>query len=553
MRRPAPTAAIPLITALLVLWPAPLHPTDRLLGAPDLEAVDHLWTLWLALRDGPLVLETTRVAFPGGFTWVMGDPLSLLFYAPGEWLGGPALGFHLVQLGWLLVAGLGAAVAGRTWLRPAPPAWLSATLGVLAAPMAGGLFTGMTEAQPMGLPVLALAAWAALCRAPSPAATLLAAGLSGATVWAGPYGALYLGMGLPIVLLAELRRPRALAAALVAAGLALLLAAPVLQAILTLRPAEAPGARSLLPQILAAPADPKNQMLGADLLHLVLPLARAGDARFHVVYLGLPALLFAALGRRGAARSHTLLIGLFAVLSLGFYLVVAGRIPRVYGRPLLLPAGLLAELHPLFGQSPRYYRAAMVAALLLSPLAASGLLRLAGRAGARAPLALAALIGLVAIDSLFVAPLPWPRQTLEYSVPAPLLALVDEAPLLELPRPRANAWKAQSSGDAAAIRHPALLYQTAHGHPMGANPYTASQGPTDRPAADALADHLVEAAERGDGAAVRALRGEARALGFGWLVHLEGGRDPRLSLTLRQALGAPGQEGGGALVWPVTD
>lgn len=553
MRRPAPTAVIPLITALLVLWPAPLHPTTRLLGAPDLEAVDHLWTLWLALRDGPLVLETRRVAFPGGFTWVMGDPLSLLFYAPGEWLRGPALGFNLVQLGWLLVAGLGAAVAGRTWMSPAPPAWLSATLGVLAAPMAGGLFTGMTEAQPMGLTLLALAAWAALCRAPSLTATLLAAGLSGATVWAGPYGALYLGVGLPIVLLAELRSPRALVAAGVAGGLALLLAAPALQAILRLRPPDAPGARSLLPEVLAAPEDPKNQMLGADLLHLLLPLARPGDARFHVVYLGLPGLLLAAYGRRAGARSHALLIGLFAVLSLGFYLVVAGRIPRVYGRPLLLPAGLLAELHPLFGQSPRYYRAAMVAALLLAPLVASGLLRLAGRAGGRAPFALAALIGLVAIDSLLVAPLPWPRQTLEYSVPAPLLALGDEAPLLELPRPRANAWKTQSSEGASAVRHPSLIYQTGHGHPMGANPYTSSQGPTDRPAADALADRLVEAVERGDSAAVQALREEARGMSFGWLVHLEGGRDPRLSLSLRRALGAPAREGDGALVWPVTD
>jgi hypothetical protein len=544
--------ALPALALVLLTWPLAVDPVGQLIGAPDLEAIDHLWTLWLGLRDGPLLIETQRVDFPKGFTWVLGDPLHLLPYGLGELLGGPALGFNLVQLWSLALGGLAAAVAAPVFLREeAPPAWLSATFGICGPAMLGGLFTGMTEAQPMGWVLLSLAGLVAAARQPTWGRVAAAAAALGACFWSGPYVAIYAGMLLaPLGCALLLGAGRAGALRVAGVGLAvgllgLLIGAPVIDAILHHRPAGVPGTGSIADAVIAEPGLPQNRMLGADLGQLLLPLRSAIGADLHVVYLGSGMLVLGLIGAR--LRQHALLVGLFAlsvVLSLGFWLQVGGQMPEVGGQPVFLPAGVLSVQVDALGQSPRWYRMAMVAGLLLAPLAGAGVERLVGawpRGGGWLRLGAALL---VIADATFLTPLPWPRATIPLRLPEGMSSL-PEGPWLELPRPRGRlvshaagtpvaAGGAQSTG--SGLRHPELLYQTVHGHSMAANVYQPPTAET-RSEADRIADRLLEIARDGDPEEVASLRARLVEMGFVWIVHVPTGKtsERRFSPTLGPA------------------
>lgn len=540
------------LAIVLTTWPWLERPW-RVLGARDLEAGDHLWALWLGARDGPVVARTTAVGFPEGYAWVVGDPLHVPVYALGAALAGPGLGLGLVQVFALALAALAAALWARE-LWPARPevAVLAAPLAVLVPELGGGLVTGMTEAQPMGLTALALLALHRVVEAPSAARAGWAAAAFGALPWAGPYPALYAVLLAPVVLLAglwrsEVRGPALAWTAAAGAG-AGLLAAPVLRAVLTARDAALPGATSLTSDVLAAPDLPRNRMLGADLVGLVAPVIDG----LHPGYLGAAAVGLGALAlaHRDARRwLPAALVALCGALALGLFLQVGGHVVRVGEAPLLAPAGALSLLVDALGRAPRWTRMAALGGVLLAPLAAAGAVAWTAplprpvRAGLRGTALL-----LVALDALTLAPAPWPRPTFDPTPPAGWSDLAaDPAPVLEVPRPRfATTLRERDGGPDMRLRHPTLVWQATHGLALGANPHAQAGAPG---ASAALADRLEAAAAARDADGVAALRAEAAAQGFGWIVLQDGVSGPSAERAVRGALGVPDVETGRIAAW----
>lgn len=531
---------------LLTTWPLALHPASRLLGLPDVEAVEHLWTLWLGLEAGPVVIDTPLASYPYGYRWVLADPLNLAWFALGA-LWSSVVGFHLVHLGNLLLCGLAAVVAGRALLPgEAPPAWATAALTVGAVPLAGNLLTGMSEAQTLWAALLAVALLPAAMERGGRAVAV--AGLvGGLTAWGGPYTALYAAMLAPVVLLFRLpgalraHGPRALARLAGVVLLAGVLAAPVLWAVATQRPDGLPGTESMTAVVLAGPEQPHNRYLGADLLGLLWPVAPPDSPLVHATYLGVGVLLLAAVGLV-ANRAGLMLVAVVwtAVLGLGFYLQVAGQVPRVDGRVLLLPAGWLSLVLEPLGRAARWHRFLSLTAMLLAPLAAAGAWRLVGRLrpGLRTA-ALALLVAACVADQLWASPLPWPRPTQDAS-PHPIYAALPEpGPIMIVPKqPR----RLQDLPRSPALP---LLWQTQHGMPIAERPMYQK---TDERLHD-LREDLRIGAKLGNRQRAEQGREGLRALGYGWIVHhVERGNTIKAE-ELTAVLGEPDVQVPGGMAW----
>lgn len=563
MRRALPVALAIAVGAILSTWPLALDPTGSLLGTPGLEAVDHLWTLWLALFDGPLVIHTTRVGFPEGYTWVLADPANLPAFAVGHLLAGPAFGFHLVHLVDLALAGLGAVALGQAFL-PAEQRlpWFAALVATTLPAMAGGLFTGMTEAQTFGLVALALAALhRALQPEAGPRAILLAGLAAGATAWGGPYSALYFAFAaLPVALAAPRRAGRLLAAALLGG----LLAAPILWAISTQRDPNLPGASSLTAAVMAQPSLPQNRMLGADLAQIFLPRHSEVQADLHAVYLGMVVWALALVGLVRRRPPWTLLVALVALLSLGlgFFVQIGGWIPTTAdGRVFLAPAGWLSLWIEGLGRAPRWYRAVAVGGLLLAPLAAAGARRLSERLPLRARTPVLLLLAtLVLVDALGLSPLPWPRDSFPARPPAAYAELDGDGPIVEVPHVRfstiVSAGKPVTASGGGVrlpdepIRHPALLWQTFHGHALGGNPHQPG-APRAKDEVSLAVDALADAAKARDPAAAAAARATLAELGFTWVLHHPSTGPAALTKGLPLVLGPAPVSSEALQAWPL--
>lgn len=543
---------LPSLALVATIWPLPMHPAARLLGAPEIEAVEHLWTLWLGSRDGPLVIDTTLASFPLGYRWVLADPLNLLFFAPVAWLLGPwtpaapVVAFHAVQVANLLLAAATAVLVGRLLLgERAAPAWATATLALAAPTLAGPLVTGMTEASalwtaPLAALLLKPAAERGGAWVPAAAVAAVSAG------WAGPYAALYAALLAPLVLLSLLPTLRAaprttllrLALVLLPAGA---LVAPVGWAVATQRGEGLPGAASMLPQVLSAPGLPQSRALGADPLAVVLPRPPGDPGVVSATWLttgGLALGLWTLLRQARRAPLGLALVGGSVVLGLGVYLQVGEHLPRVGGRLLLLPAGLLSLAFEPLGRAARWHRMLAVAAILLAPATAAALRALAARTP-RPALVLPALVLLVAAEGPLLSPLPWPRPSQE-ARPPPLYAALD-APGAIIAIPKA-AQRTQGQTRSAAR---ALLWQVQHGRPFAEKPmYQKTE-----PALHALRDAVRAAAQQGDVARAGRARGELAALGYAWIVHHDDPGNSVRGQQLRAVLGPPDVEVEGDLAW----
>ena len=564
------TASI--LGAVVSSWPMMRRPWSHLPGLPGAEVVDHLWGLWVGLQSGPVVVQQVWIDAPRGFDWVLVDPLDLLWFAPAAVMG-PVLAFCAVQLGNLVVAGLAGAALWR-WVLDGSDrgAVFAAFVGPLLPVLAGGLITGMTEAQTFGWIGLALAAqWQAAERG---RAWIAGAGLLlGGCVWAGPYTGLYGAIAATGMAVAQLvghpDRRRVAGRLALLAGLAGLVAAPVLQAILVDRAAIAtanpdlPGAASLASAVFSDPDLPENKMLSGDLLGLVWPTAthgiwgaeaRGAIAAQHVSYLGLVLTGLAIVGglvRRRVRALRVLLVplGLMMVLGLGYHLQVHGHVLRVFDTPLLLPGGALSAKFSVFGQAARWYRAHIVAGVLVVPLAAAGVEWFAQRAKGYSPAVVLGLALLVLGDALGSGSLEWPRPVFEATPPSGLDSLSGDGPLFFLPAPRGG-------GSAQTLRNPALLWQTWHGRPINGNPLVGRTEGT-HPEVVALDRKITASIRRGVSVPAEQACAEAAALGFEWLVHLPG--DERLRLPLERAisvLGTPDVQTEAVWAWrlvPVAD
>jgi len=535
------------VTTALTMAPVLLHPSTRLLGLPEVEAVEHLWTLWLGAQAGPVRIDTPLASYPFGYQWVLADPLNLLWYLPGAWLS-PVVGFHLVHACNLIMAGLTAVVTARVLLpgRP-PPAWVIAALVPAAVPFAGNLLTGMSEAQTLWLAVLGPVLLLVGVRR---GGQWLAAGAlaCGATAWGGPYTALYAALLAPVLvgpgLLAARRSlglPVVLRRLTVATAGTAALAAPVLWAVATQRPDGLPGTESMTATVLADPSLMHNRYLGADLLGLLAPIVPEGSTLVHATYLGAMVLLLALVGCR-ARRPWALLVGVgwSCLLGLGLYLQAGGEVAMAGGRILLLPAGWLSLAVPVLGRAARWHRFLEVAAILLAPLAAAGATALVARLPRRAAGPLLALVVAACVtDQLLVSPLAWPRPTQDATPPPLYFALPDAGPLIIVPK--------QPKRIRGLPRSPArsLLWQTAHGMPIAERPMYQRT----LPELQSLRDDLRVGAKLHDEYRTRRAREGLRELGYAWIVHHDEPGNTITSEELVAVLGPPDVNAGDGMAW----
>lgn len=543
--------ALVLVLTLVVLsvWPATGWQPHSLLGDPQQEAGEHLWALWAATLDGPLHIQTTRVGWPVGHSWVLADPLSLPAFTLGHGIFG--MGLTAVHVQWLLVAALGAAA----WARQlgTPPVW-AAALAITLSPVNSPVVTGITDAAGFGLTLLALLQLHTIDEGPRGRGILGAGLLIGATAWAGPYPALYTLLMAPLVVWAPVQRHgvRAVGRLLGAGLLSLLVAAPVLWATTTLRDAALPGSINVLGDVLHDPAAPRALLLGLDPVGLVFPTAGLDWA--HGGHLGLPLIAMALVGGihqwrtrpppwvRQTTLTVLTLAGVALVLSLGFHLKLNDAPATWSGHVIGLPARFLSEALPVLGRAPRWYRMATVAGLALAALAAGAAPSIAAllrRWGVPSPLSagLSALVLiLVSLAPLRSSPLPWPR-------PATLIEMPPLLDTLPLPGPLTLFPRAAGKHDGRAIR---LIWQTQHGHPMVANPH--AQRPPRNPAAEA-SQLLETAARHGDLDRARAALSRLQALGVVWVVVLPGPDTAALQATLTAVRGPPHTEDGESRAW----
>ncbi|MFT5686572.1 MAG: hypothetical protein ACI8RZ_007528, partial [Myxococcota bacterium] len=167
------------------------------------------------------------------------------------------------------------------------------------------------------------------------------------------------------------------------------------------------------------------------------------------VYLGLTALLLAGLGlarRTDSARPFPALLVISVLIACGPYLRIGGEAVTLLGAKLPLPGLTLAALFPPFIVTAMHsYRYTAVVILALAVLA--------GR-GAKRPW----WAGLIVVEALLLAPVPWPAPTTPIPDSTVLTTLRDmpAGAVLTVPMERENL------GDLGRL----LLAQTVHGKPV---------------------------------------------------------------------------------------
>ncbi len=452
------TVAIILLLPLLLLWPLPVVFSTELLSHPAQEAPAHIWGLWAAWHEGsPLVIDTQLVTWPEFTSIVLIDPVNILPYMLGHFIGGPAAGYNLLlYFGHVLLGVSGVLLARRVGGDPV----IGALAGQLCPAFIASPATGMTEEFGVGWVALFCVALLSFLEKRRPMTGVLAAILLAVCWYAGPYNGLWAGLIGLFIAVGSLRDLRRLGRAAVVGISGAILTLPLANAILRGRHQDLPGHAmpGHLPDLTIPIVDSYRGGLpfGADILDVLVPVQLTGGeaAVSHTAYVGLLSVVLAVIGLRRWRKGWPWMLGalVFAVLSIGPYLYLHGELLTYDSRPLMAPgAALLLLLSPL-GQITRWNRAGAVAHLLLVPLIA----RIAPpRWSVRV-----AVGAVLLLDALVLAPLSWPL--LSYPIPDREAFEEMERPgaLLELPlvhttHPPEGMWR---DGNALA--------QTIHGHPF---------------------------------------------------------------------------------------
>ncbi len=452
------TVAVILLLPLLLLWPLPAVFSTELLSHPAQEAPAHIWGLWAAWQErSPLVIDTRLVTWPESTSIVLIDPINILPYMLGHLIGGPAAGYNLLLYLSHVLLGIAGVVLAR---RVGGDVLIGAAAAQLCPAFIASPATGMTEEFGVAWVALFCAALLASLQDRRLRTGALAAVLLAVCWYAGPYNGLWAGLIGLCIAAGSLRDLRRLAVAAAVGISGALLTLPLADAILNQRHQDLPGHAmpGHLPDLHIPVVDDFRGGLpfGADLLDVLVPVQLTGGAAAvsHTAYVGLLSVILAAIGLRRWRGGWPWLVGAlgFAVLSIGPFLYLGGELLRYDGRPLMAPAaGLILLLSPL-GQITRWNRAGAVAHLLLVPL-------IARVAPPRWSVRLA-VVAVLLLDALVLAPLSWPLL----SQPIPDAAAYEKmdrpGALLELPLvhttvPPEGMWR---DGNALA--------QTMHGHPF---------------------------------------------------------------------------------------
>ncbi len=540
----ARTVGAHMALAAVVVGPALLSPSSRLVGNGDADVWNHAWGpwwWWYSLRQGHLPWQTDLLHAPvGGVLWFI-DPILATAGAPLVPLMGPAMAFNLVVLGMVATSSWAAGRLARSLGASPSAAWVASGAYAASAWMVCELHDGITEAVDIGPLALALAWGEEACRASTVRAWLKAGAGIGVATLASPY----LGLGAGIVLgirgLAHLRH------ALPGAALATLIAALPLWLLRT--QLGSPLAIVRRPAGMNESLAPHNAV---DPRTFVVPGFRSVDLSAegmeHSMYVGLAALLLAAVGVAAAPRRRLpWLLGSVAagVASLGPWLFWDGSwVLDAQGDRITLPwmwlqqaVPGLAVTHPL--------RLAVAALAVVAALAAVGAERLLGR---RALL----LLPVVVADGLLLSGAPWPVGWSDATVPRALTSIAREPgeppwAVLDLPTDVGRTM--------ATSRY--LFWQTAHARPI---PYAVDARASTsmllaRPAFRELA-RLSSGRTDEDRRLGLDITGEARLanlaeVGVRWLV-LHPDLDPTAAARIQDRIEAelgPGDAIDGALRW----
>ncbi len=452
-----------LVLPWVLLWPAPLVFTSDLLSGRRHEAVSHLWGLWAAVQSrNPLVVDTPLINYPDGFRFVLIDPGNLPPFIVGSLLG-PVAGYNAVLVFGVALMGVAGALLGRAAGVDARGQTTAAVAAACCPALLSNAGEGITESFSVGWCGVAAAAlllhlgdrgwrWGAL------------AGFAlGFAVWGGPYNALWSAFLCGAIGLWHLRDWRR---TLPVGLLGVVIAAPALASQSIARMPGLPGTADravwMRPTI-----DPTvfrgGNLAGADLLDPLLPgWPRWGfDPDGHTAYLGIVAVGLALLAVYREPRRWPWLAGAaaFVVLSLGLYLTVGGEFITIGAGHVLAPMGWLARVVPTILRFTRFYRAAAVAGLLLSPLVAMAVTQ-------RRWWVHLALV----LDACLLAPRQWPIVHFDGRASPVYAALPDDGPVVDLPPVQYSFLE----GD--QIREENLLQQVWHRRPNASTFFNLSGG-----------------------------------------------------------------------------
>ena len=458
MRSNWPLILTLLLAPLIAAWPLPTAWANTWLTTPFGEAVIHVWGLWTVASSANLfAIETQAIAWPAGVEAVLADPINLGWFVLG-WPFGPEAAYNTIIYGNLVVMGVaGVCLARSVGGHP--------MLGLLAAvinpSVLGAATGGITEQLTIGWLGIFLAALLQALRTPDSRWSLAAGVLLAVTVASGPYIAVWAAICATAIGLAHLRQLQSWRPLATTAALGVLLASPLIHAILTGRIAGQPGTSGMARFLLNPPAANTSifrggTRFGTDLTDPFFPIGMTGGATTptYTAYLGIAALLLATVVVIRRRQHWPWLVGAlgFAVLSLGPWLMWKGAPVVVNGEAIAAPVGWLAQSFESVGRISHWHRAGGVAALLLVPLVSLIPRVLPSR------VVLPAAAALLMLDRVYGSPVSWPLPTMQSPSMAAHSPLInDPGPVLvqptrfpDIPPPRAR------------VRDPALLAQLYH-------------------------------------------------------------------------------------------
>lgn len=563
-----------LLAAAVVTWPWVLHPTG-LLGHPNMEAVDHMWGLWLATTGaGTLVLDTPLVLFPEGFQWVLVDPINLLWFLPADMLGGAPFGLGFVCVANLLLSSTAAALLCGEYLPEYPHRarllGFVAIAALFSPALSGGIDMGMTEELTMGWAGLSLVAVSRVLVSPHKKWVIIAGITLGLCAWAGPYTAIYAGIITTVVIgfwgLNNIWRRSGFVLVLLRLSVVVFIAAclvfPVWQAIHGSRAVGLPGTFSMAAEMFNDPHRPQNMMLGVDLINLIFPTPPFHDRILYTQYLGIVFCGLVGTGiyglktQGGLVRAKPLLATAIVstVLGLGMFLQVGGKVLTLWGANIVLPAGWLSLLVEELGRASRWYRMVALAVILWAPFAGWGAIWWIERLRpVQKKVGVLCLYALLLMDGVWFSPNPWPRPLTHIEVPDGYFDL--DGPFVVIP-------SLFVSKETTPMRHPGLLWQTFHELPMGNDSQIIVEVPKDQIRrgvktnsgnSSLIARRIIAFTNslRKGGTVPKQHRQNLSEMGIQWVVHHKE-TNPIIAKTLHREFGRPDLETDAILAWKLT-
>jgi len=476
--RPVVLAAVAsVVLAVVLTWPAVLHPTERLVGHPGNDNWNHAWGYWWVgeeLAAGRFPAHTELLAWPNGGTLYFIDTVQAVLSWPVQLLFGAAAAYNLVVLVGFAVSGFGAWLLAWRVSGDARAAGVALVLYGAAPHLMGQAYNGISETvcagwlpltlwglvrlidRPVWTRALALGAFAALCALTSWYYGLMAA-MGGVVllVWQAavqPYATRWQRLG-PMLLLAG-----AVAGVIVSPMLlAFRSSLDAADALVTRDPEFV--RRSLMDHNitdLLAFFRP-SQVPSPDLFTLY------GEQLVIVITIGWTGLLLAGTAWLATRRSRELApwawMGLaFFVFSLGPYLNVGGEYVHVGGGKVPLPFLALFEALPLFDRISHPFRFVTGVSLAVAVSASVGLRHAWRRVNVPVQAGLVgALVVVFGAEIALASPATLPVPTASAHIPVVYEAMaadpIDGA-VLDLPMTAPNLERAVYS-----------WYQTAHGRP----------------------------------------------------------------------------------------